>query len=121
MEEFTLYKISYIVIHKDYSKKVTVTGDIALIHLEQKLPVDFEELPILNYERLLDGTRGVVYGFGGHEGWEKWGKWSSYLRYGELVTKEFNCNVDHPLDDLKVLCWNHTDGTYSYHRDSGSM
>lgn len=96
LEQFTLYSISYIVVLKDYNPKVTITGDIALIYLEQMFPVEFEDLSVLNYERILDGSNGTIYGFGGHEGWEKWGKWSSYLRYAKIKTRDFNCRPMKP-------------------------
>lgn len=61
LEQFTLYSISYIVVLKDYNPKVTITGDIALIYLEQMFPVEVEDLSVLNYERILDGSNGTIY------------------------------------------------------------
>lgn len=116
-----MYDIVYIVIHQNYKhiEGRTSPADVALIRLEQKLPMNLEDFPILNYERIAPGSEGAYYAFGGHEGWSNLGWWSSHMKYAFIKTMVPDC-ADYILDDLMIICWTHIGGTEAYHGDSGS-
>lgn len=95
-------------------------GDIALAKLTREIPVGLDELPVLNFDRIPEGTTGYYYSFGGYEGKENLGVFSSNMRFAHIKTTEFDCNTIVKSDAWKFLCWIHLGSTSAAKGDSGS-
>lgn len=122
-DSLTLYDIKYFVVNKDYEEsKGRMIYDIAIIRLTQKIRIDLDEIPILNYDRLPFEISAIYYSFGRVEGDQKKKEQSaSYLRVANLKTTAHFCPAESIVGhDFIRLCFWHTDGSKAARGDSGS-
>lgn len=87
LEKMNHYEIEYVVSHAEYVYADSNSPDIAVAKLKQNLPIDWHELPIINFERIPVRTFGYMYSTGPIEG----ARPAMQLRRSKVVTRNYEC------------------------------